>query len=114
MSFINFEFKYKGSRQVFSLEINNSTPKEKIVKHLLQIRSYADNEIYHVLGIDTAIIDKALTPYLSEAKEKPIDALLRAVKDKNVKEKIEKACNGKPELKKIASSYVSLSFLNNV
>ncbi len=115
MPYVNFEFKYKGSKQGFALDINDSTPKERIVCHLSHIRDYADSEIYRALGIDTAVMDKAVAPYLSNAKGgKPVSALLKAMADKNVKESITKACIGKPELKRIASSYISLSFLNLV
>jgi hypothetical protein len=105
---IEFLVRYKDWVAVKKISITNSTKPEEIALHLSSIRQSVDKKSFELLGIDTAKLD-AYAAQLVRGKRKSYESLaevVRALGSGEVKEIVNEATGGKPQLAEIASTYL--------
>jgi hypothetical protein len=105
---IEFLAKYKTWLAVKKISIADNTKPEEIVLQLSGIRQSIDKKSFEILGIDMASLD-AYATQLTGGSRKSFGKLAEIVQKLGTgeaKEMTVKACNGRPELTEIASTYL--------
>ncbi|MDE1855306.1 MAG: DUF2666 family protein [Candidatus Micrarchaeota archaeon] len=105
---IEFLAKYKNWLAVKKIHIDEKTAPEEIVLQLSSIRQSVDKKSFELLGIDVAKLDAYATQLVS-GKRKSYGSLAEVIQKLSagdVKEVVNGATGGKPELAEIASTYL--------
>ncbi|MGI0141399.1 MAG: DUF2666 family protein [Candidatus Micrarchaeales archaeon] len=113
---VDFMAKYGTWVSIKKMSINQKTTPQEIVMHLASIRQNIDRKAFEMLGIDTKALDEfALT--FTAGKRKSFAGLAEALDGfgkGDIKAALEKAANGKEELKKITSIYLFRCIVKNL
>lgn len=108
MDSVDFMVKYGTWVSIKKMSINEKTKPEEVVMHLSSIRQTIDRKAFELLGVDVKSLDE-LAATFTAGKRKNYSTLGEILNDfgkKDSKAAIDKACNGKEELKTIASTYL--------
>ncbi|MDE1850767.1 MAG: DUF2666 family protein [Candidatus Micrarchaeota archaeon] len=113
---VDFMVKYGTWISIKKMSINEKTKPEEVVMHLASIRTTIDRKAFELLGIDVKSLDD-LAATFTAGKRKNYGALGEILADfgkRDTKEAVEKAINGKEELKTIASTYLFRSIVKGL
>ncbi len=105
---IEFLAKYKNWVAVKKISIADNTKPEEIVLQMSSIRQSVDKKSFEILGIDTAKLD-AYAAQLTNGKRKSYGSLAEVIQKlgaPDVKEVVNGATGGKPEMADIAATYL--------
>ncbi|MDE1851353.1 MAG: DUF2666 family protein [Candidatus Micrarchaeota archaeon] len=112
---IEFSAKYRGWSASKVIPIPEGSSPEEIVKQISELRTAVDRKAFEILNIDTKSLD-AYAASVSKGK-KGVSGLSEAFREIGSKEGsgiILKACGEKPELEKVASSYLIRCISSNL
>lgn len=113
---VDFMVKYGTWVSIKKMSIQANTKPEEVVMHLSAIRQTIDRKAFEMLGIDVKSLDE-LAATFTAGKRKNYGTLGEILVDfgkKDAKAAIEKACNGKEELKTIAGTYLFRSIVKGL
>ncbi|MDE1856367.1 MAG: DUF2666 family protein [Candidatus Micrarchaeota archaeon] len=113
---VDFMAKYNTWVSIKKMSINEKTTPQEIVMHLSSIRQNIDRKAFELLGIDTKSLDEVASTFTA-GKRKSYGALgeiLDTFGKADTKSAIEKAINGKEELKAIAGIYLFRTVVKNL
>ncbi|MCL5007898.1 MAG: DUF2666 family protein [Candidatus Marsarchaeota archaeon] len=114
--YIEFEVRYRGRERSLKLAIDDSTEDKAVSKHLISINDWIDSNVYDIIGIDTASLDRiaAKRSESAEAKSRPFSYLANFISGKDAKAAIVSACKGNDKHVPIARSYLIGRMLSNM
>ncbi|MDE1869370.1 MAG: DUF2666 family protein [Candidatus Micrarchaeota archaeon] len=113
---VDFMVKYGTWVSIKKMSINEKTKPEEVVMHLASIRSTIDRKAFELLGIDVKSLDEVAATFTA-GKRKNYGTLGEILTDfgkKDMKAAVEKAINGKEELKNIAGTYLFRSIVRGL
>lgn len=112
---IEFSAKYRGWSASKAIPIPEGSSPENIVRQMSELRTAVDMKAFEILGIDTKQLD-AYADSVSKGRKgiQGLSEAFRAIGSKDSSETILKACGAKPELEKVASSYLIRRISSNM